>query len=302
MPEDDDGNERKERAGTSIVVPAYNEEAGIEGTLGELRQTVTEHDGPWEVIVVDDGSTDRTAQIAELFCEKNGRFYLHCHERNEGYGAALKRGIGAAQYGTIVITDADSTYPNDRIPQLARLLGEDVDMVVGWRKGAGAKIPLARRPAKWIVKKFAEWLAGYKIPDINSGLRVFRKQLVLDNLHVLPSTFSFTTTITLLVASGGGNIRYEPIAYHARAGKSKFQPIRDTWRMVTLIVRSVLLFSPLRIFTPIAAGLLALAGIVLIYSFFFMERILDSTVTILSVTGVQILLLGLLADLINRRM
>jgi hypothetical protein len=123
----------------------------------------------------------------------------------------------------------------------------------------------------------------------------------LKNEEILPDGFSFTTTITLLVASDGGNIVYEPIQYHQRAGKSKFHPIKDTWAMITLIIRSVLLFSPLRVFVPIGVVCFLAAFLVLVIALFLGTRIPDATITILIVTGLQVLLIGLLADLVNRR-
>jgi glycosyltransferase involved in cell wall biosynthesis len=283
--------------GLSIIIPAFNEEKGAALTVQGIQTTMAESAIPFELIVVDDGSIDSTAEIINSL--PGVKLLRNIH--NRGYGTSLKRGIRAATYDNIAITDADGTYPGDRIPELASLLTDDVDMVVGWRKGFSAKIPLVRRPAKWVIKRIAETLAGYSIPDLNSGLRIFRKQTVLDNEHVLPAGFSFTTTITLLIASGGGCILYEPISYSHRSGQSKFHPIKDTWGMITLIVRSILLFSPLRFFVPIAMLFFLCAIIVLIVSLLWMERIPDGTITILTVTGFQILAMGLLADLINRR-
>ncbi len=284
--------------GLSIIIPAFNEEKGAALTVQGIQTTMAESAIPFELIVVDDGSIDSTAEIINSL--PGVKLLRNIH--NRGYGTSLKRGIRAATYENIAITDADGTYPGDRIPELASLLTDDVDMVVGWRKGFSAKIPLVRRPAKWVIKRIAETLAGYSIPDLNSGLRIFRKQTVLDNEHVLPAGFSFTTTITLLIASGGGCILYEPISYSHRSGQSKFHPIKDTWGMITLIVRSILLFNPLRFFVPIAMLSFLCAIIVLIVSLLWMERIPDGTITILTVTGFQILVMGLLADLINRRL
>ena len=283
--------------GLSIIIPAFNEEKGIALTVLGIQAALAESAMPHELIVVDDGSIDSTAEIVNSL--PGVKLLRNIH--NRGYGASLKRGIRAATYDNIAITDADGTYPGDRISELASLLTDDVDMVVGWRKGFSAKIPLVRRPAKWVIKRIAEILAGYSIPDLNSGLRIFRKQTVLDNEHVLPAGFSFTTTITLLIASGGGNILYEPISYSHRSGISKFHPIKDTWGMITLIVRSILLFNPLRVFVPISMMFFLSAIIVLVVSLVWMERIPDGTISILTVTGFQILVMGLLADLINRR-
>jgi len=284
--------------GLSIIIPAFNEEKGIAQTIQSIQDAMAESAISHELIVVDDGSIDSTAEIVKSL--QGVKLLRNIH--NRGYGASLMRGIRDANYENIAITDADGTYPNNRIPEFAALLTDDVDMVVGWRKGPSAKIPLVRRPAKWVINKIAEILAGYRIPDLNSGFRIFRKQTIMKNEHVLPAGFSFTTTITLLIASGGGCILYEPISYSHRTGQSKFHPIMDTWGMITLIVRSILLFSPLRFFVPVAMLSFLCAIIVLIVSLLWMERIPDGTITILTVTGFQILVLGLLADLINRRL
>lgn len=285
------------KQGVSIIIPALNEEKGIALSVEDILSAMDESAMPYEMIIVDDGSTDRTADIVKSL---SGVKLLR-NIRNRGYGASLKRGIQAAGYDIIAITDADGTYPGERISELVSLLSDDVDMVVGWRKGFAAKIPLVRRPAKWVIKKVTEFLAGYSIPDLNSGLRVFRKKTVIDNEYVLPAGFSFTTTITLLIASGGGNILYEPISYKHRSGSSKFHPIKDTWGMITLIIRSILLFNPLRVFVPISMLFFLSAIIILAVSLIWMERIPDGTITILTVAGFQILVMGLLADLINRR-
>ena len=283
--------------GISIVIPAYNEERGLRQTVEALIDVMKTSGMAFEIIVIDDGSKDGTAEVGKSIPE-----ILFLQNRvNLGYGATLKRGIRAAAHEVIAITDADGTYPNERIPELAKLLTDEVDMVVGWRKGSNVKIPLTRRPVKWVIKRFAESLAGYAIPDINSGLRVFRKKTVSDNENVLPAGFSFTATITLLIASGGGNIVFEPIDYHTRTGTSKFHPIKDTWGMISLIVRSVLLFDPLRVFVPVALTCFLIAIGFFVGSLLWLPGLWDATIIIFLTTGFHFLGMGLLADLINRR-
>ena len=155
----------------SIVVPAYNEGEAIGPVLRDIQATMDEAGFAYEVLVVDDGSEDNTAEIAE-----SAGVRLVRHGENRGYGAALKTGIRRATYQLIAITDADGTYPNERIPDLLSYAG-DHDMVVGARTGDAARIPLIRRPAKWVLAKLANYLAEMRIPDLNSGLRVFRKHL-----------------------------------------------------------------------------------------------------------------------------
>lgn len=282
----------------SIIVPAFNEEKGLAATVDHIKSVMDKAGSDYEIIVVDDGSTDGTNEVAEGL---EGIRLLQ-NSYNMGYGASLKRGIQLARYDVIVITDADGTYPNERIPDLVEKLVEGTHMVVGWRKGKKAHQPLHRKFAKWVIKSFASMLVRDPIPDLNSGLRCFPKYLAVRNEGILPSGFSFTTTITLLIISNGGHIVYVPIDYHPRKGSSKFRPVRDVIAMVGLIVRSTLLFNPLRVFVPIATAFISASALILILALVgVFERIPDATIIILLVTGVQVLCIGLLADLINRR-
>lgn len=275
----------------AIVVPAYNEEGGIGPVLEELARL----DPSWEVIVVDDGSTDRTAEIAESTGVRVIR-----HRTNLGYGASLKNGIAHARAPHIVITDADGTYPNERIPELVSLL-DRYHMVVGARTGLRVNIPLIRRPAKWMLNQLANYLSETRIPDLNSGLRAFRRSEVQRFLHMLPSGFSFTTTITMAFHVNDLFVHYVPIDYHRRAGRSKIRPIQDTVNFFSLILRTVLYFRPLKIFIPAALFLFLAAVGVFFYSWLWTPRIMDASVAIISMTAVQMAAIGLLADLIDKR-
>ena len=285
--------------GVSIIIPAYNEEKGIAGTLEEIRRMTKNLEMECEVIVVDDGSKDNTAGIAA----QNGDTKIIQHTHNRGYGAALKTGIHHATYDTVVITDADGTYPNADIPLLlAEVEQYDCEMVVGARTGENVRIPFIRKPAKWTINKLANYLSRTKIPDLNSGLRIMKKSVVEKYLGILPDGFSFTTTITLAMLANGYLVRYIPIDYRKREGKSKIKPIRDTLNFIQLIVKTVLYFEPLRVFTPLSMVFIFASLGVLLYSFFFKPQIMDITTLVLFVTGVQMLAIGMLADLINKRL
>ncbi len=275
----------------TIVVPAYNEEKGIREVLVELGKL----DPRLEVLVVDDGSTDRTSEIVA-----ESGFRVIRHQMNRGYGAALKTGIRAAKSDRIVITDADGTYPNERIPELVEKLDE-YHMVVGARVGQNVHIPLIRRPAKKALNLLANYLSETKIPDLNSGLRVFRKEDVQRFFDILPSGFSFTTTITLSMHVNDLFVLYVPIDYHERKGSSKIRPIHDTLNFIALIVRTVLYFRPLKIFLPLAGFLFLLAIGVLGYSWYFTPKIMDASVSIILMSAFQMAAIGLLADLIDKR-
>ncbi len=279
----------------SIVIPAFNEEDGIAQTIEDVRNTMSESAYDYEIIIVDDGSEDKTAERTR----KAGARLIQ-HDMNRGYGAGLKTGIRAAKGDWIVITDADSTYPNDRIPDLLKYAGEN-DMVVGARIGDGAKIPLIRRPVKWLLAKMANYLAETRIPDYNSGLRVFRKNLAERFFRILPSGFSFTTTITLASLSQGYRVKYIPIAYYKRTGKSKIKPIRDTYNFFMLIVRTVLYFNPLRVFMPVGFTLLLLGLAKMAYEIVTGGGLAETSV-LLILAAFQTVALGLLADMIDKRL
>jgi len=236
----------------SIVIPAYNEEGGISSSIKDVIAAMDASDYSYELLIVNDGSTDRTAELAV----EAGARVINLPE-NMGYGAALKAGIKRSKYETIVITDADGTYPAEVIPTLISELG-DYDMLVGARTGENVAAPLVRKPAKWVLRKLASYLAGRHIPDLNSGLRVIRKDLVRRFVHLLPSGFSFTTTITLASLCSGSLVKYSSIDYHARIGKSKIKP-SHAFDFLLLIIRTIVYFNPLKVFLPLG-GLFFLAG------------------------------------------
>jgi glycosyltransferase involved in cell wall biosynthesis len=270
-----------------VIVPAFNEAAHVAGQVRAVREVLEQSGWEFEIIVVDDGSSDHTAQQAL----STGVRVLR-HRRNRGYGAALKRGIAAARFDWILITDADGTYPASAIPELLGLAREN-DMVVGARTGQTVKIPMVRRPAKWFLGRLASYLAGRKLPDLNSGLRLMRKDLVEKYLHLLPSGFSFTTTITLASACNDHPVEYVPINYHARLGESKIRS-RHAYDFLLLILRTIVFFNPLKVFLPIG-GLLALVGMVKLGYDIARDNLSESAVFAL-LGALIIWAVGLLAD------
>ncbi len=279
----------------SIIIPAFNEENAIAETIEQVRQVMTASAHDYELIIVDDGSIDDTGKRARQTGARVVR-----HEENQGYGASLKDGIRAAKGDWIVITDADGTYPNDRIPDLLKYAGEN-DMVVGARTGEAAKIPFIRRPAKWALAQLANYLSETKIPDYNSGLRVFRKEMAMRFFKILPSGFSFTTTITLSSLCHGYRVKYIPIAYYKRTGKSKIKPIRDTYRFFMLIVRTTVYFNPLKVFMPISFLLFSLGMGKMIYELITAGGLAETSVFLI-LAAFQMAALGLLADMIDKRL
>lgn len=278
----------------SLIIPVYNEEKGVEKVLDDLKILGSSY----EIIVVDDGSEDRTSEILGNYPD----ITLLKHDHNAGYGSALKTGIKYATSDLIVITDADSTYPNEVIPQLVEITRDgNLDMVVGARIGQTVKIPVIRRPAKWCINKLANYLCGTKIPDLNSGLRVMKKEILEKYNRFLPDGFSFTTTITLAMITNGHSVKYIPIDYLKRKGKSKIRPIKDTLNFIQLIVRTAMYFNPLKVFIPLSLLLMAFAFTTLIGSWLVLGKVMDVTFGIIMMTSFLVLAIGMLADLIDKR-
>lgn len=283
----------------SVVVPVYNEAETVEHTLTRLKESLSAAGIPHEVIAVDDGSTDKTPSVLQ---EPRDVRVLR-HAENRGYGAALKTGIRAATGDLIGIIDADGTYPADQFPALALELQEGVDMAVGVRSGSGAAFPLLRRPGKAIVGMLAAFLVGRRIPDLNSGMRVMRKPFVEQYFRFLPDGFSFTTTITLAALTNRLLVRWVPIAYAPRVGRSSMTVGRGLFRefpnFLTLVIRMVTYFRPLRFFGSVSALFLFL-GLANLARTLVAERNISDASILLIVVGIQIGLMGLIADLIVR--
>jgi len=279
----------------TIVVPAYNEEHGIRPVVEKLRDAMGSFPYEFEILVVDDGSKDRTAEEARATGVR-----VVQHRQNRGYGEALKTGIRHARFERIAIIDADGSYPPQEIPRLAALL-DDAEMVVGARTGPNAAIPLIRRPAKKALTMLASYLTGVKIPDLNSGLRLFRRALAIEFFDLLPSKFSFTTTITLAALNSGYIVEYVEVDYYARTGKSKIRPIQDTYNFFMLVLRMTLIFRPLKVYLPIAGMLFLLSPLVLGIGWFGFHKIFDNTALIILFAAFQCVVIGLLADVVNVR-
>lgn len=250
----------------------------------------------FEILAVNDGSTDGTSAVLRALALPNLR--VLDLPRNRGYGAALLHGIRQATHPWILITDADGTYPTECWP---RLIAEahDADMVVGARTGRNVSIPLVRRPAKWFINRLADYLSGFRIPDLNSGLRLMRRDAVQRFESILPEGFSFTTTITLALLTSGSEVRFIPIDYAKRKGKSKIRPIADTLNFIQLIVRTTTYFRPMKVFVPLALALFV--GFLVLFLIRSLHGGFLVTSVILLVSSIQVLTTGMLADLIHRR-
>ncbi len=243
----------------SIVIPAFDEEDAIGQTVRTVKETLVASEiAPFEIIVVDDGSADRTQEIAAA---EGARVVRHL--QNLGYGRSLKDGIEAARYDTIAITDADGTYPIKEIPRLFAIYQTGYHMVVGSRTGEHYRESALKSPLRWVLQHLVEYTASRKIPDINSGLRLFNRTHATSYFQRLCDTFSFTTSLTLAFMMNGLFVVYVPIDYYKRVGKTKVRLLSDSLRTLQYIAEAAVYYNPLRIFMLLSILLLA-ASVILI--------------------------------------
>jgi polyisoprenyl-phosphate glycosyltransferase len=288
----------------SVILPAFDEEEALGDDLDDVRAAMEGTSYRYEIIVVDDGSTDRTAEIARA----RPWVRLLQHPFNRGNGAARTTGVRAARGRVIIFTDADRTYPNDRMPEMMAMMDAGADMVIGARRKEAGTLRFLRTPAKEFIRRLAEFMTGARIPDLNSGLRAQRRDATVRFLSILPTTHSWVSTITLAFLSNGLTVQYLPIAYFPRVGRSTFHPLRDSYNYLTLIVRTVMYFNPLKIFLPLALALV-LGGTAKYLLFDILWRFgpvwpvpaMPGTTLALLNTGLQVAVVGLLADLVVRR-
>jgi glycosyltransferase involved in cell wall biosynthesis len=279
----------------SVVLPVHNEEGHVLVEIDRIAAALDASPYSYEIIVVDDGSTDGSA---EQLRDVEGIRLIRMAE-NRGAGSARRIGTRAARGRVIAWTDADLTYPNDRIPELVKEL-DGYDQVVGARRSEQGTAKAARVPAKWFIRRLASYLVERPIPDLNSGLRVFRADVGRQFLHQLPAGFSCVTTLTMTFLSNGYSVKYVPIDYAARAGHSKFHWWRDTKLYLIQVIRLVLSYNPLRIFLPIAT-VLAVTGFGKLGYDVATKGFRPALNTLLLLfAAFQLLVIGLLADLIVR--
>jgi len=274
----------------SIIIPVYNEEGSVLNVINKIKETLQGRD--YEIITVDDASTDNSYDILS----KIEGIKVIKNPYNLGYGASLKIGIKAAEGEYILITDADGTYPIEDMPRLIKYT-KDYDMVVGARSGKNVKIPLLRKPAKIILSMLANFLTGRKIPDLNSGFRIFKKEVAMEFFHLFPSRFSFTTTITLACLTNDYTVKYIPIDYHKRKGKSSIRST-DFANFFVLILRIITYFNPFKIFLLISIILLIIAALLFLYTKIILGRVMDITVLVTLIAALQVFLSGLIAELV----
>lgn len=275
----------------SIIIPAYNEEKSIGPTVENLKNFLAANKLEAEIIVVNDGSTDKTG---EILASLSGIKVIN-QPANRGYGASLKAGVKNSKHDWVLFYDADGQHNTDSILEMLKQTS-GADMVIGKRDGY--KGPAARQPGKRILRFTAEYLTGQEIPDINSGLRLVKKEYFNQFVHLLPNGFSLSTTITMSFLSAGLNISYVPIKIRERTGgKSAVRQVRHGSQTLLLILRIIMLFNPLKIFFPISASTGVLTILFLIWDIVTLD--ISGTTIILFITTIFVFCFGLLADQIS---
>lgn len=279
----------------SVVLPIYNEKGHLRAEIDRIRDALEASRYSYELIVVDDGSNDGSE--AEL--SRIDGITLITHRRNQGSGAARRTGTTAARGRVVVWTDVDMTYPNDLIPDLVDAM-EGVDHVVGWRQTEEGTHKLLRTPAKWVIRKLASFLSETDIKDLNSGLRAFRRDVAMQYVHELPKGFSCVTTLTMSFLGNGYSIGFFPIQYFPRAGRSKFHWLRDTRRYILQVIRMTLSYNPLKVFLPVGLGLLVIGLVKLGFDWAERDFRLAANTLLIFFAALQVITVGLLADLVVR--
>jgi glycosyltransferase involved in cell wall biosynthesis len=288
---------RPDTLDVTVVLPAYNEAGHVVAEVERISAALKATDYSFEILVVDDGSTDGTGDKVE------GLPFVRLLRFPTNRGSGTARRIGSAEaYGRYVVwTDADMTYPNERIPELIdHLVAGRAHQVVGARTSEEGTYKALRVPAKWAIRRLAEYLSNSRIPDLNSGLRAFSKEHAQPYLGLLPAGFSCVTTITLAFLANGLLVDYIPITYAERQGRSHFHPIKDAYRYILQVVRMSTFFEPLRVFAPIALTLITIGSGKIVFDIFTKDLRITTNAVLALLSGLILFSLGLLADLIVR--
>ncbi|MET7461516.1 glycosyltransferase family 2 protein [Nonomuraea sp. NPDC005501] len=286
----------------TIVLPCYNEQDHVIDEVERITRAMDTSGYTYELVAVDDCSTDGTLARLQEAAPRFPHLRIRAFHRNGGSGTVRRIGTQEARGEIVVWTDADMTYPNERIPELVQLLEKDatIDQVVGARTTEEGSHKVLRVPAKWVIRKVAEMLAGQKIPDLNSGLRAFRKSVARPYLRLLPPGFSCVTTITLSFLMNQHDVHYLPIEYAKRAGTSKFSFVSDAYRYILQVLRMIMYFNPLKVLMPPALWLVAIGLVKGVWDMIQHPFYFPANTVMIFLSGLLIGSVALLADLIVR--
>jgi glycosyltransferase involved in cell wall biosynthesis len=286
----------------TIVLPCYNEGEHVLQEIDRITAVMNASELTYELLCIDDASTDDTLEVLDQAARDYANLRVMPFRRNGGSGTARRIGTQQAHGEIVVWTDADMTYENERIPDLVRILRDDpsYDQVVGARTTEEGTHKWARVPAKWFIRKVAEKLTNQTIPDLNSGLRAFRREVSLPYLRLLPPGFSCVTTITLAFLSNQHDIKYIPTTYSKRAGESKFHFVRDAYRYILQVLRMVMYFDPLKVLMPPALWMLVIGLVKAVVDMVRHPFYFPASTVLLVVSGIMIASLALLSDLVVR--
>lgn len=274
----------------SIVVPVYNEEKAVQGFLEKLKGVLKGVKIAHEVIVVDDASSDKSYEKIRKI--RGVRVVRHPY--NKGYGASLKTGARESRGRYVLFIDGDGEHDPKNIPKLMEHR-KTHDMVVGARR---FQLSVPRMIAKKIITAFANYVSEVKIPDLNCGLRLVRRDVLMDYLDFLPNRFSFTSTITMIFIKSGYSIKYVPVDVLKREGRSKIHPVKDFINFLVLVMKTSLMFSPLRVFLPISLVFFISGMVYLLFQVMMYSDIPDSAIFLLT-TSVIIFFFGFVSDQIS---
>jgi glycosyltransferase involved in cell wall biosynthesis len=278
----------------SVCIPVHNEKLALRSTILELKEALDNLPYSYEIIVIDDGSTDNS--IDEI-TDQDVRIIRH--KRNLGGGLARVTGMRYARGRIVLQTDADGTYPCDRIPRILELM-QTSDLVIAARKRESATdFHLLRLFMKELLKIVAGILAGHRIPDLNSGMRAYDRKLALRYTYLYPKGHSIMSTMTLAFITEGLRVEFVDIDYRKRIGKSTFRPIQDTYNYLITIIRTIVYFDPLRLLVPVDLMVITIA-IIFTFRDIFLFLQLNSVTIISWITALLIMILAILSDQLSR--
>ena len=281
----------------TIIIPCFNEEKSIKVTIENLLKDITQNNLEWTIIIINDGSTDTT--LEEIQKIRNDKVKILQHPYNKGYGASLKSGIRNAKTDLVAFYDADGQHQFTDLYRMYENV-QNLDMLIGER-GKDSHNDWIRKPGKWVLSKVANYLTGRKIPDLNSGLRIMKRNVIFKLLHLFPDGFSFSTTSTIAFMNMGYNTAYYPIRVKKRIGKSTVKQLKHGSSTIMLILRLIVLFNPLKVFLPIS-GILFLGGIVyeVVWGIILISGLkVIAGALLLILSGILVFFFGLMTDQIS---